>query len=199
MLFRSLAIALIGGYEGLRLNSYQDVIGVWTACYGETRGIKKGMSFTKAECDAQFSEGLIQFEAGMRKCLAKPDDIPIKPYIAFLSLSYNVGIGAFCKSSVAAFANVGAYKAACNRIPAFNKAINALARSEGADILYDGENRGGSSLEGRRAEIEKIIGWMKLDPKIRRLKANLGREKAIRYAIGHIIDNPPAHVEASGG
>jgi hypothetical protein len=42
-------------------------------------------------------------------------------------------------------------------IPAFNKAINALARSEGADILYDGENRGGSSLESRRAEIEKIM------------------------------------------
>jgi hypothetical protein len=49
------------------------------------------------------------------------------------------------------------------------------------------------------AELDKIVGWMKLDPKIRRLKANIGREKAIRYAIGHIIDNPPSHVEAARG
>jgi hypothetical protein len=49
------------------------------------------------------------------------------------------------------------------------------------------------------AELDKIAGWMKLDPKIRRLKANIGREKAIRYAIGHIIDHPPEHVGAARG
>ena len=45
----AVAIALIGGYEGLRTYSYQDVIGVWTACYGETRGIGPGMKFTNNE------------------------------------------------------------------------------------------------------------------------------------------------------
>jgi lysozyme len=116
------AISLIGGYEGLRLYSYQDVIGVWTACYGETRGIRPGMKFTKAECDAQFAKGLVEFETGMRACLKQPDAIPLKPYLAFLSLSYNIGLGAFCKSSVAGHANAGNVRAACNRIPAFNKA-----------------------------------------------------------------------------
>ena len=117
-----MAISLIGGFEGLRLYAYKDVIGVWTACYGETRGIKKGMTFTKAECDAQFAKGLGQFEQGIRACLDKPDDIPIKPYIAFLSLGYNVGTGAFCKSSVARLANAGLYKQACDRILVFNRA-----------------------------------------------------------------------------
>ena len=116
------AISLIGGYEGLRLHSYQDVIGVWTACYGETRGIKPGMKFTKAQCDAQFARALVEFETGMRACLKEPDAIPIRPYIAFLSLSYNIGLGAFCKSSVARQANLGNMRVACNRIPAFNKA-----------------------------------------------------------------------------
>ncbi len=118
----AVAVSLIGGYEGLRLNSYKDVIGVWTACYGETRGIKPGMKFTKAECDAQLAKALVEFETGMRKCLKQPDEIPIKPYISFLSLSYNIGVGAFCKSSVARQANAGNVRAACNRIPAFNKA-----------------------------------------------------------------------------
>jgi len=49
------------------------------------------------------------------------------------------------------------------------------------------------------AELDTIVGWMKRDPKLRRLKSNLGRAKAIRYAIGHIIDNPPAHVESGQG
>lgn len=122
------AVSLIGGYEGLRLYSYQDVIGVWTACYGETKGIRSGMKFTKAECDAQFARRLVEFETGMRACLKQPDAVPIKPYIAFLSLSYNVGVGAFCKSSVARYANAGDYRAACNRIPAFNKAGGRVIR-----------------------------------------------------------------------
>lgn len=134
------AVSLIGGYEGLRLNSYQDVIGVWTACYGETRGIRPGMTFTKAECDAQFAKGLVEFETGMRACLKQPDAVPIKPYIAFLSLSYNIGLGAFCKSSVARYANAGDLRAACNRIPAFNKAggrvIKGLVSRRGDEQKY---------------------------------------------------------------
>lgn len=124
----AMAVALIGGYEGLKLYSYRDVIGVWTACYGETRGIRQGMTFTKAECDAQFAKGLTEFESKMRGCLSKPDDIPIKPYIAFVSLSYNIGVGAFCKSSVAMLANSGRLREACNRIPAFNKAGGRVIR-----------------------------------------------------------------------
>ncbi len=122
------AVALIGGYEGLRLVSYPDVIGKYTACYGETKGIKPGMKFTKVQCDDMFAKRLVEFETGMRACLKQPDAVPIKPYIAFLSLSYNIGVGGFCKSSVAAFANVGDYRAACNRIPAFNKAGGRVIR-----------------------------------------------------------------------
>ncbi len=118
----AMAVTLIGGYEGLRLYSYKDVIGIWTACYGETRGIKPGMTFTQAQCDAQFAKGLIEFETGMRACMMKPDSVPIKPYIAFLSLSYNIGLGAFCRSSVAKLTNAGDIRGACNRIPAFNRA-----------------------------------------------------------------------------
>lgn len=134
------AVSLIGGYEGLRLNSYQDVIGVWTACYGETRGIRPGMKFTKAECDAQFAKGLVEFETGMRACLKAPDAVPIKPYVTFLSLSYNIGLGAFCKSSVARLANAGDIKGACNRIPAFNRAggrvIKGLVSRRGDEQKY---------------------------------------------------------------
>ena len=120
-----LAIALVGGWEGLKLSSYRDVIGVWTACYGETRGIKPGMRFTKAQCDTMLIDGLEDFEAGMRACLTRPDAIPEKPYVAFLSLAYNVGTGTFCRSSVAKKANAGDLRGACDALMLY---VNAGGR-----------------------------------------------------------------------
>jgi GH24 family phage-related lysozyme (muramidase) len=40
-------LAAIAGGEGLRLVAYQDIIGVWTASYGETKDIMPGMRFKK--------------------------------------------------------------------------------------------------------------------------------------------------------
>jgi lysozyme len=118
----ALAITLIGNLEGLRLYAYHDVIGVWTACYGETKGIKPGMKFTKEQCNVMFIGSLARHEKGMRSCLNDPDGLPDKTYVAFLSLAYNIGTGAFCRSSVAREANNLHLVAACNNILKFNKA-----------------------------------------------------------------------------
>ena len=116
------AIALVGTWEGLRLTSYRDVIGVWTVCYGETRGVKPGMRFTRQQCGDMLIDGLEDFEVGMRACLRNPDAIPDKPYVAFLSLSYNIGAGAFCKSSVARKANAGDLRGACDALMLYTRA-----------------------------------------------------------------------------
>jgi len=42
--------------EGVSLTAYQDAGGVWTICYGETRGVKKGDKKTMAECEAMLDE-----------------------------------------------------------------------------------------------------------------------------------------------
>jgi lysozyme len=118
-----LAILVVGDFEGLRLHSYRDVIGVWTACYGETKGIRPGMKFTKEKCDSMFlNDGLMRHERGMRGCLNDPDGLPEKTYVAFLSLTYNIGVGAFCKSSVARAANNLDLISACNALLKWNKA-----------------------------------------------------------------------------
>jgi lysozyme len=119
-----LAIATLGGHEGLRLYVYKDVIGVWTYCYGETKGAAalRGQRFTKEKCDAVFITRLNQFEQEMRACIQYPDLIPDKSYVAFLSLAYNIGSGGFCKSSVARAINAGNLTQACNNLLKFNKA-----------------------------------------------------------------------------
>lgn len=116
------AVSLIGGFEGYRATAYQDVIGVWTACQGLTKGIKKGMTFTKKECDEKFIAAIQEHEEGMRKCLKDPDGIPIRPYIAMVSLTYNIGVGGFCKSSLPNKLNLKLYSQACETLMSFNRA-----------------------------------------------------------------------------
>jgi lysozyme len=116
------AIALVGAWEGVRTVAYKDIVGVPTVCFGETRGVRMGDRYTMDECRAMLGDGLVEFEAGMRKCLTRPDAVPEKAYVAFLSLSYNIGIGAFCKSTVARKANAGDVRGACDAILAWNRA-----------------------------------------------------------------------------
>ncbi len=117
-----LAVAVVAKHEGVRTKAYRDVVGVPTVCFGETRGVKMGDQYTLDECKKMLGKALVEFETGMRKCLKNPDSIPDKPYIAFLSFSYNVGTGAACRSSVFRAANAGDLRTACNRLPLWNKA-----------------------------------------------------------------------------
>jgi lysozyme len=118
----ALAVSLVGNFEGLRLVAYQDVVGVWTACYGETKGIKPGMKFTREQCDVMFVERLQEFETGMRRCLTSPDALPDKTYVSFLSVTYNIGVGGWCGSSMVKRANAGNLTGACDALLMWNKA-----------------------------------------------------------------------------
>lgn len=118
----ALAVAFVGGWEGMRLKAYRDIVGIPTVCFGETRGVRMGDQYTAEQCRAMLGDGLAEFEAGIRKCLVAPDRIPDKTYVAFLSLSYNIGQRAFCGSTVARRANSGDLRGACEAITAWNKA-----------------------------------------------------------------------------
>lgn len=132
-----LSISQVGGFEGLRTYAYQDVVGVWTACYGETKGIKPGMKFSKETCDNMLVDSLVEHETRMRACLTNPDAIPVKVYVPALSLAYNVGTGAFCKSTLRAKINQGNYRQACDEFMKWNKAggrvVNGLTKRRAAE------------------------------------------------------------------
>lgn len=116
------AVALIGSWEGLRTVAYRDVVGIPTVCFGETRGVKMGDRYSVEECKAMLGDALGEFEQGMRACLKNPDTIPDKPYVAFLSASYNIGTKAFCGSSMARKANAGDLRGACDALLMWDKA-----------------------------------------------------------------------------
>ena len=116
------AIALIGGFEGLRTIAYRDPVGIPTICFGETRNVRIGDVKTIDDCKQMLGTRLLEFESGMRACLTNPDTIPDGAYIASLSLSYNIGTGAFCKSSVRQYLNAGNIPKACDSFLNFVKA-----------------------------------------------------------------------------
>lgn len=114
------ALPVVAKWEGLRLTPYYDIVGVKTVCYGETRGVQNRV-YSKAECEGMLAGGLEEFYAKIDPCM--PDDVPPKAAGMFLSLAYNVGPGAFCKSQTiqSAFARKD-YAAACRALNLFNRA-----------------------------------------------------------------------------
>lgn len=119
-------VALVGGYEGLRTVAYRDVVGIPTVCFGETRGVKMGDSYTVEQCKTMLGNGLIEFAAGVDRCLTA--NVPDKSYTAFVSLAYNIGTGAFCRSTVVRKANAGDLVGACNAISMWDKAGGRVIR-----------------------------------------------------------------------
>ena len=116
----ALAIAVVGTYEGLSLAAYPDIVGIPTICYGETKGVKLGQKATKEECDAKLAARLVEFNDGVNSCITRP--LRDNERVAFVSLAYNVGTGAFCKSSVVRRFNAGDKAGACNAILMWNRA-----------------------------------------------------------------------------
>ncbi len=123
----ALAIATVALFEGVTTKAIIPIPGdVPTICFGETRGVKMGDTATLAQCKAMLGDALVTFESGMRACLTSPDNIPDKRYVAYLSLSYNIGTRAFCGSTVARKANAGDARGSCDAFLAWNKASSRV-------------------------------------------------------------------------
>lgn len=119
------AIAVTGGYmvgpwEGVETKAYQDIVGVWTICYGETKNVKPGMTKTNEECEQSLASEL----ASYNKAVLKSVKVPLKPYeeIAYTSLAWNIGQGAFSNSTLVKKHNSGDVVGACREILKWNRA-----------------------------------------------------------------------------
>jgi len=103
-------LALIKEFEGLELKAYLCPAKVWTIGYGSTGPhVAPGMVITEAQADALLQKDLDRFEA------AVAEDTPgatQNQFDAMVSLAFNIGIGAFEKSSVLRLHLAGDHRAA---------------------------------------------------------------------------------------
>ncbi|MCD9504537.1 glycoside hydrolase family protein [Photobacterium phosphoreum] len=161
------AVAVTGGFEGYRHYAYQDPIGVWTACFGETAGIKPGDTFTREQCESMLSSSLDQHNAPIAQI---PQQLPPRVHLASLDMAYNIGTGAFSQSTMYRYLLNADYESACNQIPRWRFA-------GGRDCAIKSNNCYG--IVNRRAVVQQLclgdidvnealakIGQMPIDAKI---------------------------------
>lgn len=103
------------GLEGVRYQPYQDVVGVWTVCYGHTgKDIMSGKTYTKAECQALLDKDLNTVARQINPYIKVP--IPEATRAALYSFAYNVGAGNFRTSTLLRKINQGDINGACDQL-----------------------------------------------------------------------------------
>lgn len=110
----ALAVSLVAGGEGLRTMAYKDPVGIPTICFGETKGVKMGDRKTPQECQNMLELRLEEFYGNALACLPELENQSEKRKAAHISLIYNIGGGAYCKSSVVALSRAGHWEAGCD-------------------------------------------------------------------------------------
>lgn len=83
-------LKLIESFEGLRLTSYQDSVGIWTIGYGHTGGVKQGQTITQQQAEAFLQQDLAKAEAAVNgHGLTLTDN----QFAALVSFTFNGGPG----------------------------------------------------------------------------------------------------------
>lgn len=111
-----LAVSTVEEFEGYVPEAYLDPVGIWTKCYGDTRNVRPGATYTFEECAASLNSHLADLTRPVFRCIPALSQQPGKVQAAFASMAYNIGSGAFCSSSVARYANQGDWQRACRRM-----------------------------------------------------------------------------------
>ncbi|MDN5642883.1 MAG: lysozyme [Acinetobacter sp.] len=119
----NLGINLVCGFEGLRLKAYDDGVGVWTIGYGTTviNGVKvkKGDTCTAEQAKSYMAQDLKKFESAVNTAVKVP--LNQNQFDALVSLTYNIGIGAFKSSTLLKKLNAKDYKGAAEQFPRWNR------------------------------------------------------------------------------
>ncbi len=107
-------------HEGYRDRAYTPVAGdVPTIGFGTTEGVKMGDTITAPKAVQRALADASKFEGAVKKCVRVP--LHQYEYDAYVSLSYNIGSGAFCGSTLVRKLNAGDYEGACSQILAWDK------------------------------------------------------------------------------
>lgn len=115
---------LVAGFEGFRAQAYRCPAGVWTIGYGTTEGVREGDIISKAKAWERLKVDLNKFGTGVYSlCSATCTQ---NQFDAMVSLAYNIGLGAFGRSSVLRMHNAGNHVAAAEAFKSWNKAGGKL-------------------------------------------------------------------------
>lgn len=91
-----------------------------TIGFGTTAGVRMGDTITPQVAVSRALSDVSKFEGALKRCVKVP--LTQGEYDAYLSLSYNIGSGAFCGSTLVRKLNAGDYAGACKQVLVWDKA-----------------------------------------------------------------------------
>lgn len=118
----SIAVAgvFVANWEGKRNLAYQDIVGVWTICYGQTANVKANQYKTDKECEKDLADELTKYNKQMLSQVKVT--LTTQEEIAYTSFVWNVGITNFKNSTLLKKLNSGYHYQACEELLKWNKA-----------------------------------------------------------------------------
>ncbi len=118
-------LAKIRQFEGLRTKAYKCPAGVWTIGYGHTSAagapaVTSGMVISTLAAEEILKKDLEKFEAAVTRMVKA--SLTDNQFAALVSFVYNVGEGAFAKSTLLKKLNAGQYAAVPSELAKWVKA-----------------------------------------------------------------------------
>jgi lysozyme len=107
--------------EGLRLKAYKDIRGIWTIGYGHTgKDVREGLFITQDGAEMLLGHDLEIASEGVNKLVTVP--LTSNEFSALVCLVYNIGLGAFAKSTLLRYLNQGQRSKAAEQFLEWDKA-----------------------------------------------------------------------------
>jgi len=137
MIISTAGVDLLTHFEGLRLEAYQDSVGVWTIGYGHTKGVTPSMKITESQANNLLKTELIEYQnyinsmvkVGLSQC----------EYDALVCWVYNLGPTNLRESTLLKVLNQGDKFLVPEQIRRWNRAggkvLKGLVRRREAEAL----------------------------------------------------------------
>lgn len=117
--------------EGTEYKAYRDIAGIWTVCQGDTKDVHPGLIETPEGCRQRLEMQLVAHARPVMACTPALSE-PGRDYqrAAAVSLAYNIGVGAYCRSTPDRRFDVGDWRGACDSFLLYSKArVNGQLRT----------------------------------------------------------------------
>jgi lysozyme len=111
---------LVPKYEGTKFDPYIDPVGIKTVCTGSITNVED-RTYTPEECSERLDGELAEHAEGAMNCLTKPTTPGQR--VAYVSLAFNIGVTAFCRSTLMRLHNAGAGVVACAELSKWDKGM----------------------------------------------------------------------------
>lgn len=121
----NVGLNLIKGFEGKRINAYDDGVGVWTIGFGTIKypngvRVKKGDVCTEQQAEEYLRNDLTKFESAVNKLVKVP--LTQNQFDALASFTYNLGETNLTNSTLLKKLNKRDYQGAADQFPLWKTA-----------------------------------------------------------------------------